>query len=66
MSLDQHPEFPPDWDDSKVIPGQLFVPDDLSGEDVEDIAPGIVATYEPRVPAVRKVGSASMVVLSVT
>lgn len=66
MSLDQHPDFPAGWDLSKVIPGELEVPDDLSGEDVEDIAPGIVATYEPRVPAVRKVGSASMVVLSVT
>jgi hypothetical protein len=66
MSLDTNPEFPADWDLTKVIPGELHVPDDLSGEDVDDIAPGVVATYEPRVPAVRKVGSASMVVLSVT
>ena len=63
MSLDQHPEFPPDWDDSKVIPGQLFVPDDLSGE---DIAPGIVVPYEHRPPVLAKAGSASMVVVSVT
>jgi S-DNA-T family DNA segregation ATPase FtsK/SpoIIIE len=63
MSLDQHPEFPASWDTSKVIPGELLVPDDLSGE---DIAPGIVATYEPRPPVLAKTGSAAMVVLSVT
>jgi hypothetical protein len=65
MTLDQHPEFPADWDTSKVIPGSLLVPDDLSGEDV-DIAPGIVAPYQPRTPVLTKAGSASMVVASVT
>jgi S-DNA-T family DNA segregation ATPase FtsK/SpoIIIE len=50
MSLDHNPEFPPDWDDSKVIPGELHVPDDLSEE---DIPPGIVVPYEPRTPVVR-------------
>jgi hypothetical protein len=63
MSLDQHPEFPADWDLSKVVPGELYVPDDLSDE---DIPPGIVEVYEPRLPALRQAGSAAMVVASVT
>ena len=66
MSLDQHPEFPPGWDDAKVIPGELLVPDDLSGEDLDDIAPGIVVPYEHRPPVLSKAGSASMVVAAVT
>jgi hypothetical protein len=61
MSLDQHPDFPADWDLSKVIPGELHVPDDLSGEDVEDLAPGIVVPYEPRLPVLSKTGTAAMV-----
>src|SRR5438067_187669 len=63
MSLDQHPDLPPHWDLSKVIPGELEVPDDLSDE---DIPPGIVVPYEPRLPALRQAGSAAMVVASVT
>jgi S-DNA-T family DNA segregation ATPase FtsK/SpoIIIE len=63
MSLDQHPDFPADWDLSKVIPGELHVPDDLSGE---DIAPGVVVPYEPRTPVLVKAGSASMVVVAKT
>ena len=63
MSLDQHPDFPADWDLSKVIPGELEVPDDLSDE---DIPPGIVVPYEPSYPVLRKTGSAAMVVASVT
>lgn len=63
MSLDQHPELPPGWDLSKVIPGELEVPDDLSDE---DIPPGIIVPYEPSYPALRKTGSAAMVVASVT
>jgi S-DNA-T family DNA segregation ATPase FtsK/SpoIIIE len=63
MSLDQHPDFPADWDLSKVIPGELEVPDDLSGE---DIAPGVVVPYEPRTPVLAKAGSASMVVVAKT
>jgi S-DNA-T family DNA segregation ATPase FtsK/SpoIIIE len=63
MSLDQHPEFPADWDDTKVIPGELYVPDDLADE---DIPPGIVATYEPRLPVLRTTGSAAMVVAAKT
>jgi len=67
MSLDQHPDFPADWDLSKVIPGELEVPDDLSGElDDEDIPPGIIVPYEPSYPVLRKTGSAAMVVASVT
>ena len=67
MSLDQHPDFPADWDLSKVIPGELEVPDDLSGElDDEDIPPGILIPYEPRLPALRKTGSAAMVVAAKT
>jgi len=67
MSLDQQPEFPADWDLSKVIEGSLVVPDDLSGElDDEDIPPGIVVPYEPRLPVLRQAGSAAMVVASVT
>lgn len=50
MSLDHDAQFPPDWDASKVIPGELKVPDDLSDE---DIPPGIVVPYEPRTPVVR-------------
>lgn len=65
MSLDQHPEFPADWDLSKVIPGELHVPDDLSGEDI-DIAPGIVVPYEPRLPVLSKTGTAAMVVAAKT
>ncbi|MCX4707069.1 hypothetical protein [Streptomyces sp. NBC_01373] len=63
MSLDQHPDFPADWDLDKVIPGELYVPDDLSAE---DIAPGIVVPYEPSPPVLRQAGSAAMVVLSRT
>ncbi|KOU62072.1 hypothetical protein ADK57_25920 [Streptomyces sp. MMG1533] len=63
MSLDQHPDLPPDWDLSKVIPGELHVPDDLSGE---DIAPGIVVPYESRPPVLRQAGSAAMVVAAKT
>lgn len=67
MSLDQHPDLPPDWDLSKVIPGELEVPDDLSGElDDDDIPPGILIPYEPSYPVLRKTGSAAMVVASVT
>jgi hypothetical protein len=67
MSLDQHPDFPADWDLSKVIPGELEVPDDLSGElDDDDIPPGIIVPYEPSYPVLRKTGSAAMVVASVT
>jgi hypothetical protein len=63
MSLDQHSEFPADWDLSKVIPGELHVPDDLSGE---DLAPGIVVPYEPRLPVLSKTGTAAMVVAART
>jgi S-DNA-T family DNA segregation ATPase FtsK/SpoIIIE len=63
MSLDTNPEFPADWDLTKVIPGELHVPDDLSGE---DIAPGIVVPYEPRLPVLRTAGSAAMVVAATT
>ncbi|MFG3660257.1 hypothetical protein [Streptomyces sp. NPDC047706] len=63
MSLDQHPEFPADWDVGKVIPGELHVPDDLSDE---DIPPGIVIPYEPRLPMLSKTGSAAMVVAAST
>jgi hypothetical protein len=67
MSLDQHPDLPPDWDLSKVIPGELEVPDDLSGElDDDGIPPGIIVPYEPSYPVLRKTGSAAMVVASVT
>ena len=63
MSLDQHPDLPPDWDLSKVIPGELQVPDDLSDE---DIPPGYLVPYEPRLPALRKTGGAAMVVAAKT
>ena len=66
MSLDQHPELPPGWDLSKVIPGELEVPDDLSGELDDDIPPGILIPHEPAYPMLRKTGSAAMVVASVT
>ncbi|MCX4232045.1 hypothetical protein [Streptomyces ortus] len=65
MSLDQQPEFPADWDTSKVIPGELHIPDDLSGEDI-DIAPGIIVPYEPRTPVLAKTGTAAMTVAAVT
>ncbi|MFI1928331.1 hypothetical protein [Streptomyces sp. NPDC020377] len=63
MSLDQHPEFPAGWDLDKVIPGELHVPDDLSGE---DIAPGIVVPYERRPAVLSRTGSAAMVVAAKT
>ena len=67
MSLDQHPDLPPDWDLSKVIPGELEVPDDLSGElGDDDIPPSILIPYEPAYPVLRKTGSAAMVAASVT
>lgn len=67
MSLDHHSEFPADWDATKVIPGELHVPDDLSGElSDDDLPPGILVPYEPRLPALRTAGSAAMVVASVT
>jgi S-DNA-T family DNA segregation ATPase FtsK/SpoIIIE len=68
MSLDQHPDFPAGWDPDKVIPGELFVPDDLSGEELtdDDIPPGYLVPYEPSYPVLRKTGSAAMVVASVT
>jgi hypothetical protein len=67
MTTEATPEFPADWDPAKVIPGELHVPDDLSGELAdEDIPPGIVVPYEPRLPVLRKTGSAAMVVASVT
>ena len=67
MSLDQHPDLPPNWDLSKVIQGELEVPDDLSGElGDDDIPPGIIVPYEPSYPVLRKTGSAAMVVASVT
>ena len=67
MSLDQHPDLPPGWDLSKVIPGELEVPDDLSGEvSDDDIAPGMLVPYEPRLPVLRKTGSAAMVAASAT
>ncbi|MFI1485738.1 hypothetical protein [Streptomyces sp. NPDC020747] len=63
MTTEATPEFPPDWDTSKVIAGELVVPDDLSEE---DIAPGIVIPYEPGYPMLRKTGSAAMVVAAKT
>ncbi|MFE4818597.1 hypothetical protein ACFRFU_19620 [Streptomyces sp. NPDC056704] len=63
MSTDANHQMPADWDLTKVIPGELHVPDDLSGE---DIAPGIVVPYEPRLPVLRTAGSAAMVVAATT
>lgn len=63
MTTEATPDFPPDWDTSKVIAGELVVPDDLSEE---DIAPGIVIPYEPGYPVLAKTGSAAMTVASVT
>lgn len=63
MTTEATPEFPPDWDLSKVIAGELVVPDTLEDE---DIAPGIVIPYEPRTPVLAKTGSAAMTVASVT
>jgi S-DNA-T family DNA segregation ATPase FtsK/SpoIIIE len=66
MSLDMNPELPPGWDLTKVIPGELEVPDDLSGELDDDIAPGVLLPYEPAYPVLRKTGSAAMVVAKTT
>jgi S-DNA-T family DNA segregation ATPase FtsK/SpoIIIE len=66
MSLDMNPELPPGWDLTKVIPGELEVPDDLSGELDDDIAPGVLLPYEPAYPMLRTAGSAAMVVAKVT
>ncbi|MGW5426863.1 hypothetical protein ACWET9_06500 [Streptomyces sp. NPDC004059] len=63
MSIDTPHEFPADWDPTKVIEGELYVPDDLSDE---DIPPGIVVPYERRPPVLAKTGSAAMVVAAVT
>ena len=66
MTFDTNPELPPGWDLTKVIPGGLEVPDDLSGELGDDIAPGVMLPYEPAYPVLRKTGSAAMVVASAT
>lgn len=63
MTTDANHRLPADWDLDKVIPGELHVPDDLSGE---DIAPGIVVPYEPRPAVLSKAGSATMVVAAAT
>jgi S-DNA-T family DNA segregation ATPase FtsK/SpoIIIE len=63
MSIETPREFPADWDLTKVVPGELVVPDDLSDE---DIPPGIVVPYEPRLPVLSKTGSAAMVVAART
>ncbi|GGM06114.1 hypothetical protein GCM10010099_22810 [Streptomyces cinereus] len=63
MTTETPREFPADWDVDKVIPGELYVPDDLADE---DIPPGIVVPYEPRLPVLRTVGSAAMVVAAKT
>lgn len=68
MSLDEYPDFPADWDETKVIPGSLVVPDDLSGEEIsdDDIPPGYLVPYEPSYPVLRKTGSAAMVAAAAT
>ncbi|MBR8638624.1 hypothetical protein KEF29_03245 [Streptomyces tuirus] len=66
MSIETPREFPADWDLDKVIPGELHVPDDLSAEDVDDIAPGIVVPYQPRPAVLSKTGSATMVAAAAT
>ncbi|MFD7705656.1 hypothetical protein [Streptomyces sp. NPDC059786] len=67
MSLDANPQLPDDWDLKKVVPGELVVPDDLSGEFADDdIAPGIVVPYERRPPVLTKAGSAAMVAAAAT
>ncbi|MGW5582858.1 hypothetical protein [Streptomyces sp. NPDC003857] len=63
MSIETPREFPAGWDPDKVIPGELYVPDDLSEE---DIPPGILLPYEHRQPVLRQAGSAAMVAASVT
>ncbi|CAL9664817.1 hypothetical protein SUDANB1_07157 [Streptomyces sp. enrichment culture] len=63
MSIETPREFPADWDLDKVIPGELHVPDDLSGE---DIAPGIVVPYQPRPAVLSKTGAATMVAAAAT
>lgn len=63
MTTEMPHEFPPDWDLDKVIPGELHVPDDLSGE---DIAPGIVVPYTPHPAVLSKAGSSAMVAAAKT
>lgn len=63
MSTDANHRLPADWDLDKVIEGSLVVPDDLSDE---ELPPGIVIPYEPRLPVLRTTGSAAMVVAAVT
>ncbi|WP_030169002.1 hypothetical protein [Streptomyces sp. NRRL S-813] len=63
MTTEAHPELPHDWDLTKVIPGELHVPDDLADE---DIPPGIVVPYEPHTPVLAKTSSAAMVVAATT
>ncbi|MEV7364268.1 hypothetical protein [Streptomyces sp. NPDC091299] len=63
MSIETPREFPAGWDPDKVIPGELYVPDDLSEE---DIPPGILLPYEPRSAVLTKTGGAAMVVAART
>ncbi|MGW0905002.1 hypothetical protein [Streptomyces sp. NPDC002853] len=66
MSLDQRQQLPADWDLDKIVPGELVDPDGIEFGDEDDIAPGVVAVYEPRPPVLRQVGSAAMTVAAVT
>lgn len=67
MTTEMHRGLPADWDLDKVVPGEIVAPDEAGGYDEDDdIAPGVVEVYEPGEPALRKVGSAAMVVAATT
>jgi S-DNA-T family DNA segregation ATPase FtsK/SpoIIIE len=63
-------EFAPEsaigWDFTRVIKGEIVNEPAAPAVDDDDIAPGIVETYEPTTPVLYRAGSAAMVVASVT
>ncbi|MDX2732861.1 hypothetical protein [Streptomyces sp. PA03-2a] len=66
MSTEFAHESAIDWDFTRVIKGEIVNEPAAPAAEDEDIAPGIVETYEPTTPVLHRAGSAAMVVASVT
>lgn len=66
MTTEFAPESAIAWDFPRVIKGELVNEPAAPVADDDDIAPGIVETYEPTTPVLYRAGSAAMVVASVT
>ncbi|MGW3821826.1 hypothetical protein ACWEAF_05830 [Streptomyces sp. NPDC005071] len=66
MTTEFAPESAIAWDFTRVIKGEIVDEPEAPQVDDDDIAPGIVETYEPTTPVLYRAGSAAMVVASVT